>query len=100
MQAWVVPCAKILFQFVFVEMVSPSFSQDCTLAAVPGGDSDQTCRNISLYYLRFLNPTLVRERPVFIPETTGNSFCFTVCFTVCLFISPDLDGYRAPQMRH
>ena len=23
----------------------------------------------------------------------------TVCFTVCLLISPDSDGYRAPQMR-
>ena len=22
---------------------------------------------------------------------------FPVCFTVCLFISPDLDGYRAPR---
>ena len=21
-------------------------------------------------------------------------------FTICLFISPDLDGHRAPQMRH
>ena len=21
----------------------------------------------------------------------------TICFTICLFISPDLDGYRAPQ---
>ena len=24
---------------------------------------------------------------------------FTICFTICLFISPDLDGYRAPK-RH
>ena len=23
--------------------------------------------------------------------------CFTICFTICLFISPDLDGYRAPK---
>ena len=23
---------------------------------------------------------------------------FTICFTICLFISPDLDGYRAPKM--
>ena len=23
--------------------------------------------------------------------------CFTICFTLCLFISPDLDGHRAPQ---
>jgi hypothetical protein len=22
---------------------------------------------------------------------------FTVCFTICLFISPDLDGHRAPK---
>ena len=21
----------------------------------------------------------------------------TICFTICLFISPDLDGYRAPR---
>jgi len=26
--------------------------------------------------------------------------CITVCFTVWLFISPDLDGYRTPKMRH
>ena len=24
----------------------------------------------------------------------------TICFTICFFISPDLDGHRAPQMRH
>ena len=23
-----------------------------------------------------------------------------ICFTICLFISPDLDGYRAPKMTH
>jgi hypothetical protein len=23
---------------------------------------------------------------------------FTICFTICLFISPDLDGHRAPKM--
>jgi hypothetical protein len=23
-----------------------------------------------------------------------------ICFTICLFISPDLDGHRAPQLRH
>jgi hypothetical protein len=23
--------------------------------------------------------------------------CFTICFTICLFISPDLDGHRAPK---
>ena len=22
---------------------------------------------------------------------------FTICFTICLFISPDLDGHRAPK---
>ena len=22
---------------------------------------------------------------------------FTICFTICLFMSPDLDGYRAPK---
>ena len=29
------------------------------------------------------------------------SFCYvsTICFTICLFISPDLDGNRAPE-RH
>ena len=26
--------------------------------------------------------------------------CFTICFTICLFISPDLDGYRAPKMKY
>jgi len=26
--------------------------------------------------------------------------CFTICFTVCLFISPDLDGHRAPKMKY
>ena len=24
----------------------------------------------------------------------------TICFTICLFISPDLDGHRAPHMRY
>jgi hypothetical protein len=24
----------------------------------------------------------------------------TMCFTICLFISPDLDGYRHPKMKH
>jgi hypothetical protein len=24
----------------------------------------------------------------------------TICFTICLFISPDIDGQRAPQIRH
>jgi hypothetical protein len=24
----------------------------------------------------------------------------TICFTICLFISPDLDGSRAPKTRH
>ena len=23
---------------------------------------------------------------------------FTICFTICLFISPDLDGHRAPKI--
>jgi hypothetical protein len=23
-----------------------------------------------------------------------------ICFTKCLFISPDLDGYRAPKVKH
>jgi len=25
---------------------------------------------------------------------------FTICFTICLFISPDLDGHRAPKMKY
>jgi len=25
---------------------------------------------------------------------------FTICFTICLCVSPDLDGYRAPKMKH
>ena len=24
---------------------------------------------------------------------------FTICFTICLFISPDLDGHRAPKTK-
>jgi hypothetical protein len=24
----------------------------------------------------------------------------TICFTICLFISPDLDGHRAPKMKY
>jgi len=24
--------------------------------------------------------------------------CLPICFTICLFISPDLDGHRAPKM--
>ena len=24
-------------------------------------------------------------------------YVFTICFTICLFISPDLDGHRAPK---
>ena len=24
--------------------------------------------------------------------------CFTICFTICLFLSPDLDGHRAPKI--
>ena len=26
-----------------------------------------------------------------------HSVITTICFTICLFISPDLDGYRAPR---
>ena len=25
---------------------------------------------------------------------------WTICFTICLFISPDLDGHRAPKMKY
>jgi hypothetical protein len=28
------------------------------------------------------------------PKSTSR---FTTCFTICLFISPDLDGHRAPE---
>ena len=27
-------------------------------------------------------------------------YVFRTCFTICLFISPDLDGHRAPKMKY
>ena len=46
----------------------------------------------------------VRDRDLantclFLP-TTMDGACFTICFTICLFISPDLDGHRAPKMKY
>jgi hypothetical protein len=29
----------------------------------------------------------------------GHPVCHPICFTICLFISPDLDGHRAPKNR-
>jgi hypothetical protein len=43
--------------------------------------------------------------PIIVAETSSryvsrsSILCFTICFTICLFISPDLDGYRAPKNR-
>jgi hypothetical protein len=33
-------------------------------------------------------------------ECFTECFMYTICFTICLFVSPDLDGYRAPKMKH
>ena len=33
-------------------------------------------------------------------STGGRGDDFTICFTICLCIGPDLDGYRAPKMKH
>ena len=32
--------------------------------------------------------------------STGYPSLTTICFTICLFISPDLDGHRAPKKGH
>ena len=48
---------------------------------------DETFRNISLLLIQAQG--IQNER-----------LNFAVCFTVCFFISPDIDGYRAPQKRH
>jgi hypothetical protein len=35
-----------------------------------------------------------RVRPRYVSMATPET---PICFTICLFISPDLDGYRAPK---
>ena len=40
-------------------------------------------------------------KAVFVAATTMSfTICFTTCFTICWFISPDLDGHRAPKMKY
>jgi hypothetical protein len=40
---------------------------------------------------------IVPEHDMF-DDMFGTICTITICFTICLFISPDLDGQRAPKM--
>ena len=51
------------------------------------------------------SPTNRRSKRVYLETIPQRRVCFTicltlwVCFTICMFISPDLDGHRAPKSR-
>ena len=36
----------------------------------------------------------------YVPYSGNRCDSVPICFTICLFISPDLDGHRAPKMKY
>jgi hypothetical protein len=50
-----------------------------------------------IFVYRRLRPVLLQSRP----DSRGSSHTgHEKCFTICLCIRPDLDGYRAPKVKH